>query len=81
MKYQVAFKIGFKKRVLRNVVADGIIEGLPYRYFILETGERYEVPMNQTVFWFSKGRLTAQKQNEKNKFQDLKSGIEKGIGK
>ncbi len=42
--------------VLEDVIADGIAESLPHRFFVVSTGERYEIPATDMVFHFSKER-------------------------
>jgi hypothetical protein len=74
MKYQVKYQKGLIFGTIKGVVADGYVEAQAVRYFIKENGERVEVPADR-VFWFSYERNEMAKQREKEKFQELQSGI------
>ena len=56
MSYTVKYKQGLFWKVLRNVIADGFIEQLPIRFFILQDGRRIEIESKGVTFIFSKER-------------------------
>jgi hypothetical protein len=61
-------------RKLKNIKGDGIMPDWPYpvRFFIADDEARYEIPIVDTIFKFSKERFIVVKQNmEKESGQKL----------
>jgi len=56
MNYNAKYKTGLLWKTVKGIVADGFIEKLNVRFFILEDGARIELPMNKCVVMFSKER-------------------------
>ena len=54
--YNAKYKTGLLWKTVKGIVADGFIEKLNVRFFILEDGTRIELPMNRCVVIFSKER-------------------------
>ena len=82
MKYTVWYKKTSAKswQKLENVKGDGLIDGLPYRMFILEDETRVEVPMNDVVFKFSPERfvnIKMQMEQEAGQNIPTKDGIKR----
>ena len=64
MKYTVKYKRGLFWKTLKNVVEDGFFKDSKSRFFVLESGESYEIPAPGTIFWFSKERENVIKKNK-----------------
>ena len=57
MTYTVTFKRGLLKKTLKNVKGDGFTEHFKSRFFILDDETRIEIPVEDTIFVFSKERF------------------------
>lgn len=63
MTYTVRYKRGLLWRRIKDVVADGLIENYPIRFFITLDEERIEIPSEGTIFRFSPERFKATELN------------------
>ncbi len=55
MGYTVTFH-GKNTGLLKNIVADGVMNNMPHRFFVDFDGVRFEVPVDGNEFTFSKER-------------------------
>lgn len=59
VRITVLGKPAARPMVIDNIVADGIVESVKYRWFALEDRTLIEIPMGRRMFQFSKERAEA----------------------